>query len=71
MRMVFPFAREYHGNENTGMPKREWEWYKSTRDNWNGNGYFFTCAKIPIGLLNTNIILYYVEDKLDNVINSN
>ena len=29
---------------------------KSTRDNRNGSGYFFMCAKIPIGRLNANAI---------------
>jgi len=27
---------------------------KSTRDSGNGNGYFFMCAKIPIGRLDEN-----------------
>jgi len=27
---------------------------KSTCDNGNGNGYFFMCAKIPIGRLDAN-----------------
>ena len=29
---------------------------KSTSDNANGNGYFFMCAKIPVGRLDANAI---------------
>jgi len=30
--------------------------YLLTRDNGNGSGYFFACAKIPIGRLDMNAI---------------
>ena len=43
----------------TNMPKvgMGWKWGgKSIRDSGNGNGYFFTCAKIPIGRLDANAI---------------
>jgi len=39
----------------TNMRKWEWIWEEYTSDNGNGNGYFFMCAKIPIGRLDTNV----------------
>jgi len=31
---------------------------KTTRDNENGDGYFITCTKIPIGRLRVNAVNY-------------